>query len=107
MRNVKPTIALLPPPVHANRFLSRLLGMFSKKAKERGAIVIYPCSSIHTFFMKRPLHIVFLDASRKVLACHPSVKPFKTLSCSRAYYVLESEVGVLSHKLEVGDFVDF
>ena len=107
MTTSTPVIQLAPPPAHANRFLSRLLGMFSPVAKRRGAVVIYPCSSIHTFFMNRPLRIVFLDSSRKVLACHDSVAPFKTLACPGSYYVFETGAGVLNQKLEVGDVVDF
>lgn len=103
----KPVIQIHPAPVHASHFLSRLLGMFSPAAKRRGVVVIYPCSSIHTYFMDRPLNVFFLDESRKVLACHVSVLPFKALACPSAYYVLEAGVNVLDNKLEIGDVVAF
>lgn len=107
MSQPRPPIQVLPPPVHARHFLARLMGMFSSAARRRGMVVIYPCSSIHTFFMAKPLDVFFLDASRRVLACHASVAPFKALSCRGAYYVLEAGINVLNQKLEIGDVVDF
>tara|TARA_B100002003_G_scaffold236947_1_gene253476 strand:- start:191 stop:364 length:174 start_codon:yes stop_codon:yes gene_type:complete len=57
--------------------------------------------------LKAPLDIVFLDAERKVLEVYDSVAPFRVISYSGSYYVVEGRAGSLSSKLEVGDVVDF
>lgn len=51
----------------ADTFAKRFLGyMFQKKPRYDG-ILIKPCSSIHTFFMRFPIDVLFLGDDMKVI----------------------------------------
>jgi len=90
----------------ATGFRDRLKGLLGRGGMERGkAIYLSPCGSIHTFFMKFPIDVVFLDGSMVVLRIFRGVKPFRLvwggLSAAAA---LEMETGWLpAEALRVGD----
>jgi uncharacterized membrane protein (UPF0127 family) len=49
--------------------LSRLRGLIGHPPLEAGeALWIRPCTGVHTFFMKTPIDVVFLDAEGTVVA---------------------------------------
>lgn len=78
----------------ADTFISRFLGLMGKKNVDYGLLLI-PCKSIHTFFMKIPIDVVYLDASLKVLDIQKNMKPWKTGKYySKAYGILELPAGV-------------
>lgn len=46
----------------ADKFWPRLLGLMGKKMLINGcALLLFPCSSIHTFFMRFPIDVVYID----------------------------------------------
>ncbi len=52
----------------ANNPLLRIKGLLGKKAFSAGqAIILEPCNSIHTFFMRFPIDVLFLDKNYKVI----------------------------------------
>jgi uncharacterized membrane protein (UPF0127 family) len=52
----------------ASGFLERLRGlMFSPGLPEEGGLLLEPEGSIHTFFMRFPLDVAYLDGSYRVL----------------------------------------
>lgn len=62
----------------AKTFFSRLKGlMFRKKLKEGEALLLEPCNMVHTFFMRFPLDIVFLDRGMKVVYIIENMEPWK------------------------------
>ncbi len=62
----------------AASFLSRGRGlMFSPPLPEGGGLVIEPCNSIHMFFMRYPLDVVFTDAGGRVLFLYRGIKPWR------------------------------
>jgi len=53
----------------ATTFRTRLKGLMGRRSLPEGtALVIQPCSAIHTFFMRFPIDVLFLNANLDVLA---------------------------------------
>lgn len=91
----------------ADTFIKRFKGyMFQKKSIHK-AILIKPCNSIHTFFMKFNIDVLFLDKNMVV------VKKIENLNSNRVIMpikevvmVLEGEVGLYKNIL-IGDRISF
>ena len=83
----------------------RLLGlMFSKNIGERDGLLITPCNSIHTFFMRYDLDIVFLSKTDEVVRIIREMKPWRmTRMYFKANKVLEMTGGTLPDDINVGD----
>ena len=65
---------------------------------------IVPCESVHTFFMKFPIDLVYLDKRRKVRKVRNAVQPWRLSACLRAHSVLELPAGVAERSgTRVGD----
>lgn len=54
-----------------------LMGKSSEQISDMGGLLIKPCSQIHTFFMKAPIDVVYLNKEWKVIYIDESVKPNK------------------------------
>lgn len=56
---------------------SRLIGLLGRDALPDGeALVLEPCTSIHTFFMRFAIDVAFLDGDGRVLRAIPSLRPW-------------------------------
>jgi uncharacterized protein len=60
-----------------------------------GGLWIVPCEAIHTFGMKLPIDVVFLDKSLRVVAVHTAMRPRRIALCLPAHSVLELPAGAL------------
>lgn len=84
----------------AKTFARRLAGFVALPATVgagRVRILVFPrCRSVHTWFMRIPLDIAFVDASGRVLARHDGVMPWRMLSCSGAAFVIERPSALLA-----------
>lgn len=56
---------------------------------------IVPCESVHTFFMKFPIDLVYLDKKRRVLKVRPAVPAWRLSACLRAHSILELPAGTI------------
>ena len=62
----------------ANTPFKRMKGLLGRKElKEGQALVLDPCNSIHTFFMRFPIDILFLDKNNKIIKTISCLKPFR------------------------------
>lgn len=69
---------------------ARLLGLSHLDRERAGAGLLIPgCSSVHTFGMRFPLDLVFLDRNRIVIAVHRAVGRRRVVFCRGADSVLE------------------
>ena len=70
---------------------SRMRGLLGKKAMPYGSgLLIKPCKGVHTFGMKFPIDVMFLDRDNSVLAIRKELKPnIMTRIFFRAASVLE------------------
>jgi uncharacterized protein len=65
---------------------------------------IVPCESVHTFFMKFPIDLVYLDKGRKVRKIRHAVPAWRLSACLTAHSVLELPAGTLERtQTEPGD----
>ena len=54
---------------------------------------IVPCESVHTFFMKFPIDLIYLDKQLKVLKVRNAVPAWRLSLCRSAHSVLELPAG--------------
>jgi uncharacterized protein len=78
----------------ATTIRSRLLGLALLRELPRGhALLIRHCRSVHTFGMRFPIDIVFLDERGAVLRVDRQVPRRRVRACRRAFAVLETRAG--------------
>jgi hypothetical protein len=71
-----------------------LLGRDSLGALE--AMVIKPCNSIHTFFMRFPIDVLFINQESKVVKCIVNMPAFRLSPISlTSQFVIELPVGTI------------
>jgi uncharacterized protein len=76
-------------PVATTR-ISRLLGLALLTREQAGAGLLIPgCRSVHTFGMRFPLDLLFLDRWGRVIEIRRSVPAGRFFRCRRAATVLE------------------
>ena len=84
----------------------RMKGLLGRKTFNDGeALVIRPCNSIHTFFMRFAIDVLFLDRQNKVIAMLNNVLPWRVSPVYwRGYSVVELPSGVIKKsETAVGD----
>jgi len=63
----------------ADGLWSKFWGLMGRRAlPENSGLLLTPCSSVHTFFMRFPIDVVFLDRERRVVKIVPAMKPWRT-----------------------------
>jgi uncharacterized protein len=74
--------------------LARMRGLLGRSGLSTGeGLLLQPAGSVHTFFMRFPIDVVFLDADRRVLRVAPNVRPWRTAAAKKARAVLELAAG--------------
>lgn len=93
----------------ADSFFLRFKGLMFKKAiSEEEALIFYNAPSIHTFFMRFPIDLAFLDKKMQVIRIYESLSPWKAVFCPKSFSVIEFPPHRTSQKsLEIGDILDF
>ncbi len=69
---------------------------------ETTALHIPRCRSVHTFTMRFPLDLIWLDKAGHVVRVDPSVPPRRLKSCLRARSVIEARGGTADTFLAAG-----
>ena len=54
---------------------------------------IVPCESVHTFFMKFAIDLIYLDRDHKVRKVRSAVPPWRLSACLPAHSVIELPAG--------------
>jgi uncharacterized membrane protein (UPF0127 family) len=76
---------------------TRRTGLLKHDHLEAGqGMWIVPCESVHTFFMKFPIDLVYLDRRRKVRKVREKVGPWRVSACLLADSVLELPAGTVA-----------
>jgi uncharacterized protein len=92
---------------------TRLEAAFESRARRRGllgrtglerdtAFVIAPCNSVHTFFMKFPIDVIFVRRDGRVATVRSGVQAWRLAVSPLAFAVVEMAVGG-GHRVRVGD----
>ncbi len=75
---------------------------------DESGIWIAPCEAIHTFGMRMPLDVLFLDPKLRVRKLSSHLAPSRIRICLAASSVLEVAQGAISRsRTEVGDRLSF
>ena len=72
------------------------------------AVILRPCSSVHTAFMRFTLDVLYIDSERRVKKGVTSLKPFRASGARGAHEAVELAAGALAGAgLQVGDQLTF
>lgn len=89
-------------------YWSRFWGLMGRRTLgEEEGLLIEPCSSIHTMFMRFSIDVIFLDKEHRVVKV-ATVPPFRAALGRGSHAVLEVPAGTAERNgLEVGDALSF
>jgi uncharacterized membrane protein (UPF0127 family) len=84
-------------------------GLLGRNGLETGGgLWITPCESVHTFFMRFPIDLVYLDRRNRVRKVRSAVGPWRVSACLSAHSILELPAGVvLTTQTQKGDILEF
>jgi uncharacterized membrane protein (UPF0127 family) len=88
---------------------SRFWGLMGRgRLPEGHGLLLAPCGSVHTFFMRFPIDVIFLDRESVVVKIVHSMKPWRTALGGGGKDALELNAGEAS-RLEIrpGDRIAF
>lgn len=105
MRNETRQTVLADAADVANTSATRRTGLLKHDRLNPGqGLLIAPCSSIHTFFMKFPIDLVYIDKKRKVRKVRHAVPAWRISACLTAHSVIELPAGTVEQtRTEAGD----
>ncbi len=92
----------------AAEFFQRLVGLMGRGRLENNeGLWMARCKAIHTFFMRFPIDVVFLDRDFIVKKTVKGLRPFRpVVSCRHAQGVLELPEGTIDRaQIQIGDRV--
>ncbi|MGA2570543.1 MAG: DUF192 domain-containing protein [Terracidiphilus sp.] len=68
---------------------------------------IVPCESVHTFFMRFPIDLVYLDRKNRIRKVRNAVGPWRLSACLSAHSILELPAGTIREtRTERGDTIE-
>ena len=92
----------------ARSLWARFWGLMGRRSLPDGhGLLIRPCSSVHMFFMRFPIDVIFLDRDNRVVKIIPAMKPWRAALGGRgAHSALELNAGAAGAAgLAEGDMV--
>jgi uncharacterized membrane protein (UPF0127 family) len=86
----------------------RRTGLLKHERLEPGeGLWIVPCESVHTFFMKFPIDLVYLDKDKKVRKVRKAVPAWRLSACLTAHSILELPAGTIEETgTQAGDVLE-
>lgn len=94
----------------AEGFLARAKGLLGREGLGEGeGLILRPCNSVHMFFMRFPIDVVFLDRRGKVVGLSWNLPPGSVSRIfPRAAQAVELPAGTVGRTgTRVGDVVEF
>src|SRR5439155_22448731 len=80
----------------ANNVFKRMIGLLNRKVLAQGeGLLLDRCYGIHTFGMRFPIDVVFLDKELRVIRVVTALPPWRSCVVKHAVYVLELPVGAI------------
>jgi uncharacterized membrane protein (UPF0127 family) len=100
-------LPLIPHLLTADTFWKRSIGLIGLRSLNPGqGLLLRPCGSIHTCFMRFPLDVIFLDTRNRVVRTRKHVKPWRLAWGGwHAHAVIEVQSGWLTPLPGVGDLI--
>lgn len=87
----------------------RMVGLLGREHLSEGeGLILRPCSSVHTCFMRFPIDVIFLDQQGRVVRLFPRMVPFRfSPLVFRAHSAVELPAGTIARSgTEVEDCVE-
>lgn len=109
INKTKNTILAYDAAVADNPY-KRVIGLLNRKEFKKGqALIIKPCQSIHTFFMRFPIDALFIDKEGRVIKTIAHLKPWRLTGVYfSAQACIELPVGTMEASLtSEGDLISF
>ncbi len=93
----------------ADTFYKRFKGLMGRRVLNQGTgLKIEPCNSIHCFFMRISIDIIFMSKEHTVVKIIHNMKPWKVSPIIKgARYVIEANALEWLGKVEVGDILEY
>lgn len=93
----------------ADRGAARRKGLLGRDSLPAGeGLWIVPCESVHTFGMKFPIDLLYLDHNRRVKKIRHSMLPWRVSACLSAHSVIELSSGTIQKtQTQPGDKLEF
>ncbi len=92
----------------SSSFLNRLKGLLGRSSiKINQAMLLRPANSIHTFFMRFPIDILFINENNIIIKAYRNMKPFKLTGIYfKSSFVIELHSGIIdSTQTTEGDLI--
>lgn len=97
VRNVTRDVVVADAASIADSSKSRRTGLLKHTSLAPGdGLWIVPCESVHSFFMKFTIDVLYLDRSHKVKKIRPEMVPWRVSACLTAHSVLELPAGTIA-----------
>src|SRR5690606_17231162 len=81
----------------ADTVLTRARGLLGRPALQADqGLAIVPCHSIHTFGMKYPLDVVFIDSTDRIIKLYHNLPRWRMAMAPRATWTLELYAGEIA-----------
>jgi uncharacterized membrane protein (UPF0127 family) len=97
VRNARTGAVLAARAERAATFRARLFGLMGRRSlPDGGALLIENCAAIHTWFMRFPIDVAFLDREHRVLRMVAGLAPWRVRSGPGAAATLELPSGALA-----------
>src|SRR5690348_1368943 len=78
----------------ADSYFARMRGLLGRKSLDPGSgMLLTPEPSVHMFFMRFLLDVVFLDRDHKVVGVRHELRPWRVAGAKGAYATLELPAG--------------
>ncbi|NBX77292.1 MAG: DUF192 domain-containing protein [Proteobacteria bacterium] len=79
--------------------------MGKSSVPENEALVFPKCNSIHTFFMKIPIDVIFVSETGKVIKVFPELRPWRLLLPVKggAHTIEITSRGASKKNIQIGD----
>jgi uncharacterized membrane protein (UPF0127 family) len=96
VRNITRGVILADSADIADTSEKRRTGLLKHMELKQGqGLWIIPCESVHSFFMKFTIDVLYLDREKKVRGMRPKMKPWRLSACLPAHSVLELPAGTI------------
>jgi uncharacterized membrane protein (UPF0127 family) len=84
-------------------------GLLGREGLSSGeGLWIIPCEAVHTFWMRFPIDLVYLDSKKRIRKLVNAVPPWRLSACLRAHSVLELPAGTIrATQTQPGDTLEF
>jgi uncharacterized protein len=83
----------------ADNPFKRMKGLLGRRSlKDSEAMVIKPCNAIHTFFMRFPIDVLFVNKDNRVVKIIANLPPFRLSPiCFTGQFVVELPAGTIQN----------